>query len=683
MENERVMLEQRMETLLAQSRDAYFSEYLAGMLSQLRNRVLTVEYVSAEVNRAYAMYVQRMQAYDAQLAAQAQAVAQEQTTAQAQEDYGGKRLEFALGAGVLSVVGILFILTAFVMLGMTYMSGMLKGMCLYVIALAILLFSELFLTKKMPKFAIGITGLGICGLYLATLLNSLYLENFNGWVAMAAAVAISASAVLLSRKRDSGTIKIISFTGCYICIFLIGRPYYRLIGNGYTREEIAVNFLVTAAIVFIVNVMTVFLPVKKNRTAVHIFQLVANMFFSLIYACAAEFRVPVYYVLFFLVSALLTQGLIFYCLERPKRMDMPKSRGMTAGNIAVYAVSNVILLFVMLVECGRVEKEWYLHGAMGAFLAVCILLLFLFGKSRLKWIQYWMFCGMALTVYHIGREHHYGESFWMWSVGIYIGVFLAAKLLSRVKILRSSELVITIFAALEAVIFFGRQDLTGAFCFLGAFLLSIAALYYWKSLYEGIFLAVLEAFILINFQNELTVAVMLCILFAGIIGFNSIAFFRGQNIRVFNYAGLGCMGCLYLLAAVNKNTLAYTIMLVLGIAFMLLAFCDKYGMNFKIKNLIFIFFLCYMTLIWEVPLPVVKSIILMIIAIGAVIAGFVIRQRRLRMSGLLLALAVSAKLVLWDFPGAATTEKMLLFLIAGLIVLAISGIYIALEKKIV
>lgn len=50
-------------------------------------------------------------------------------------------------------------------------------------------------------------------------------------------------------------------------------------------------------------------------------------------------------------------------------------------------------------------------------------------------------------------------------------------------------------------------------------------------------------------------------------------------------------------------------------------------MNFKIKNIIFVLFLCYMTLIWDIPIPVLKSIILMLIAIGAVVAGFVLREK--------------------------------------------------------
>ena len=88
-------------------------------------------------------------------------------------------------------------------------------------------------------------------------------------------------------------------------------------------------------------------------------------------------------------------------------------------------------------------------------------------------------------------------------------------------------------------------------------------------------------------------------------------------------------------------------------------------------------------MIWNIPLPILKSLLFMIVAIGAVASGFAVRQKKLRITGLILALAACAKVVFFDFAGAKTAEKIILFLIAGLIALAISGIYLALEKKIV
>ena len=76
------------------------------------------------------------------------------------------------------------------------------------------------------------------------------------------------------------------------------------------------------------------------------------------------------------------------------------------------------------------------------------------------------------------------------------------------------------------------------------------------------------------------------------------------------------MVCVYLAAAFIKNPVSYGILLVLGISFMVLAFREKFGMDFKIKNIIFVLFLCYMVLIWNIPLPVLKSLLFMIIVVG-------------------------------------------------------------------
>lgn len=699
MENTKIALKKQMEGLIRESQDVYFSEYLWGLMGKLEQDAITTDYALSELNRTYNMYRQRMEQGAVQ-----QGAPQPQPTAQMQprmatpiqsaprpiqqipQPVAAKKqksnVEFAIGAGVLSIVGVLFVLVAFVMLGITYMNGFVKGMCMYVIALAILLFSELVLEKKMPKFAVGITALGISSLYLSTMLNYLYLENFDGFMAMALSVLISLMAVFIGRKKDSGTIKIISFIGCYICVFPVGKSWSGWIGMDIAAANI--QFLVVSAIVFIINLMTIFLPVKKSRVVVHIFHLVSNAIFSVLFAVQGAVMLDEFtYILYFLISAVLMQGLIFYQLEKTKKENPEHFSAETAGNVTAY-ITTVMLMLVTFVVVGRfVDFGWKLHVAMGTLLLVCAFIFVLFAKSKLKWIQYWLFSFVAWITYGAmnGTLETGKVSYW-WCVGIVLVLFLLSKILSRVKVLRVSELVVTIITAFYALFFFHEEDMTAAICFLGAFLLSVIALNYWQSVYEEILLVVLESFVLMNFQNELTPAIMTGILFLGVIGFNNVELFRGKYIKVFNYVNFAIMVCLYIVAAFEKNDLSYMIMLVLGISFMVFAFKEKYGMDFKIKHIIFVLFLCYMTLIWDIPIPVLKSIILMVIAIGAVTTGFFIRDKKLRITGLALTLVVCGKITLHDFAGAANMEKIILFLIVGLIVLAISGIYIALEKRV-
>lgn len=741
MDQERMLIEQQLMMLIGQSRDVYYTEYLKELLAKVQSGSVTTVYAMQEINRTWALYQQRMQAQmqqyyaggqpqqqvpyqpvqqpqtaqqllqyqtvqpaqQPQVAQQSQQVqqpvqyqtvqpVQQPQVAQQPDSHAGKSVEFAIGAGVLSVVGVLFVLVAFVMLGMTYMSGMVKGMCLYVIAAVVLLVSELFLTRKMPRFAIGITGLGICGLHLSTLLNYLYLENFNGWVAAAVTVAVSVLAVLLGRKKDSGTLKIISFLGCYISIFMMGQSFFvwRFWGSRPDDGVVNARFAGTSVILLAVNLMTVFLPVKKYRNAVHITHLISNTVFTMLFALLSAFSVRFELILFFLLASLLVQGLVFYSLERPRILKQGAADSTTAGNITAYVATTMLLILQFIVtrhvtvqfiyESYFEESGWILHLMMGILFLICLFLFVLFRKSKLKWIQYWMFCFAAFSVYGLAEKK---DSNFVLQTGVVLGIFILSKLLSRVRILRVSEMVITCVTAFEALFFFGQDDLTYAICFLGAFLLSMIALYEWKSAYEEIFILVFEAFVVMNFRNDLTIAIMTGILFLGILSFNSLDFFRGKHIKIWNYVNLGLMGCLYLAAAFYNNMISCILLLVLGCAFIILTFRDKFGMNFKWKHFILVIFLCYMTIIWEIPVPIYRSIILMVIAIGAVISGFALREKKLRVTGLVLTLTVCAKIALYDFRGAASVEKMILFLVVGLIALAISGIYIALEKKMV
>lgn len=656
------------------------------------------QYIQPPQNIQQAQYIQPLQnAQQAQYIQQVPYIQQPKTKR--------KNVEFAVGAGVLSVVGVLFVLIAFVLLSINYMNGMLKGMCLYGISVAILLFSELYLQKKLPKFAIGITGLGICCLYLSTMINYLYFANFNVWIAAGISVLVSLMAVLLSRKRDSGILKIISFIGCYVCIF----PICRVLSGEQGKTQ-AIHFGFITVIILFINLMTVFLPVKKNLVMANIFHLIANTVFTIGFAnLMCGYLENPSYVLFFLLSVLLVQGFVFYQLEKPY-FDVERHKG-KAENVTAYTVTTGLILVYFVVVSLLAERDGFsvlFYPASGLFLVVCGILFFLFKKSSLKWIQYWLFCPTVLLMYTIWLDgaavglHIVSGSLQWWKMGVTLAVFASAKILSRKKILRVSELLITIFTALQAVLVFivydiqlhvsllypeKEADLTAGLictlCFLGAFLLSLAALYHWKSTYEEIVMCVFGVFILILFRNELTPAALMCVLFTGVILFNSIEFFRGKYIKIFNYINLAFIVCLYLAAAFAKNHVSYGIMLVLGISFMILAFRERFGMDFKIKEIIFALFLCYMVLIWNIPIPILKSIVLMLIAIGAVTAGFAIRQKRLRITGLALTLVVCAKVVFYDFAGAQTVEKIILFLMVGLIALAISGIYLALEKKIV
>lgn len=645
-------LEQRIQMMMNQSQDVYYTEYLKDLQEKMRQGKVSYAYVASELDRTFNLYQQRMQA-------------QQQSLPVNKEK---KNTEFVIGAGVLSIVGAVFILIAFVMLGMTYMNGLVKGLCLYVIALVVLLFSELVINRKMPKLAIGITGIAICGFFLSTVINYIYLNNINGIAAMIISVLISLAAVLLSRKKDSGIIKIISFGGFYISLLPLTKSLFdNEISQSMTQAEISIKFLVLVGIILIMNIMTISLPVNKMQNAVHITHMVVNSLFTFIFIEMVTENLNFLYVYLFAVLMFLFQGLIFTKMQKW---------------CAVYIVAEVLILFTIYIECFSINEQWLLHGAMGILLIACIVSFMLLRKNNYKWIPYWLYISMGFIIYGFTPGIGYGESYRFISMGVLIVLFLATKCLSGVKILRSSELVFTCLTAIIALNVFTQSDFIYAVCYLGAFLISLLLIKNWKSLYEEIILILFECFVLLNFRNDLVLAVLTGILFIGVIAFNHLQQFKDNQTKIYNYINLGIMTCLYLGLIFNHNTTTYIIMLLLGIAFVILMFRDKYAMNFKCKNMIIIFYFCYMIFVCNIPVPVIKSILLMIIAIVAVTVGFIIRNKSIRICGLVLSLVVCFKIALFDFAKAPSTEKIILFLVVGTIALAISGIYIALEKKV-
>ena len=72
---------------------------------------------------------------------------------------------------------------------------------------------------------------------------------------------------------------------------------------------------------------------------------------------------------------------------------------------------------------------------------------------------------------------------------------------------------------------------------------------------------------------------------------------------------------------------------------------------------------------------------LMVSALGCVGIGFKQSDKAARVSGLVVAIFVCIKLVLYDFARVQTIHKMIVFLVVGILALVISFLYILLEKN--
>ena len=271
-------------------------------------------------------------------------------------------VEFKIGTVILGVVGIAFLLVAFVTFGLNYLNDLLQGIFLYGIGVVILLSSELFFAKRVEKFSYCLTGLGISSLYITTLLNYIYLKVFPGWVALLITIGVTAFFFWLSRKKDSGMIRIICLIGCYISLMPIDE-----LNN-------IVEFILPACVIFTVNLAGVFCPLKKRRAGIDYVQYVCS--FSVVTYLIFMLWVsglvawPVYILV---ASLVLTLHLLYFKTEQ--------SDAYTTLYILGIIISAALLLFV-----GNAE-QWLPYAIIGMAL-LCAGFVVLLWKKPLRFAPY-------------------------------------------------------------------------------------------------------------------------------------------------------------------------------------------------------------------------------------------------------------------------------------------------------
>lgn len=687
-------LETQIQEYLQESRDFYFTEYLHKLMSRVHNEKYHIDLLQDELDRNLKLYLQRnavqtekdcVKQTEPCMPDTGQETQDEpepsaesfQSAAEAGPGNGfqpavavpkQKNAEFTVGVLVFSIVGAAFILTSFVMLGMTYMDGLFRGMSLYAISLALFLLAELLICRKSAKLGSAISAIGAGGLYLSTLLNYLYLHNFGGMTAILVTAVITAVLLVWSRKKDSGLLRLIGLFACYLSFL----PLQNGMGG--------ISFLIVSGILVLLNVMCAFLPVGRYKTALGITHLISNTIFSQLFLwrallCGIEGRYQIVY----LLSSIMIMELIFTRLLHTA--DGENKNGSVqdhSGSIAVFCISACMyigmLLFLFYGLPGT--PGWVKHISMAVLGGSCLVTYFAQRGRNEKWLQYFFVNLAALLIY--GFSNIKPES-----VLCLLAMLALAKLLSlrRLPVLRVSELVITIIVCVAALIYRGTPYVYA----LGAgLLLSLLFLREWQTVYSILITFTMADLAFLNLPAALAIPAAVGIWFIGLLMFNNVGWWRGKGIEAFNYIAVSAQlfGLLKMLDRSYSGTyITYLMIFIFGLATIVLTFQDKYYMNFKGKHLILAGFLTYMTLIARIGIPVVTSIILMLIALICVAAGFVLKEAGVRIYGLVLSLFVCGKVVLYDFNGAPDLEKMILFFCIGLIAMMISGIYIVLEKK--
>lgn len=637
--------EQKLSELMRLSKEPYFSRYVAQMKKDLEEGVATPLQVEREADRSYAEYQRRMRDREA-----------------AQPELKTKSVEFKIGIHVFSLIGALFILAAFVTFGFYFLKGAFQGICIYMAAFALVLFSELFLRRKMQKFAGVITGIGIGCLYAANIVNYLVLHLVNGIIAVLLTLLIAAATIWLSRKRDSVVIRLIGLIGCYVCLYPI---------HGFETE---LSFFVLTVILFIVNVAGVLFPNQSRAAAILAVHAALNVIFTgALLIIAGLDHVQATY-----LAALLLSSFIFMEI-----MDFVNRKREKDNEIFIITCIGSGLLLFMMFLLETITGEQLVGLIMAAVTAAVSMLLFLLWEKEdeRKWAQVYFAAGLFLLIGAFSDQPVEQTI----TVGV---IFLIARIGNRQRQLTALEAIAAVAVGLTGI---GLSGSVYAYILAALLVLlsfRINKLYVFHEIVTTASVLVIwflkcEWFRLYNWGMDgkwfYPVAVLLLMLL--FLMFHHLQGLRDKKQEVYNIVSLCFIGIFCLLPLFEGHLWTRIAIMAAGTLAAFLLLRKRYGLYWKGNTLLWAGFFSLYSITGNFGSPVVSSILIMAAAFFLVGIGFRHKEKMERITGLVLAALVCLKLVLYDFREAELLYRMIVFLIVGVMALGISFLYMFLEKK--
>ena len=453
-----------------------------------------------------------------------------------------RTLEYKIGTAFLGVVGILFILIAFVTFGLQYMSSTLQGILFYILGVAIFAGSELFLAKKLEKFSYFVSGLGIAGLYITTILNYLYLKIFPSYAALIITVAVTAFFIWYSRRKDSAMMRIICLLGCYISLVPLG------------ELDNLIAFAIPALIIFALNLTGFLCPVKGKNVIADYVQYICTIAFlfymdHLLYISGLQMW-PLYLLV---CGCIVTLHLL--CLGRDKNVPY----------LILYWAANVFF-FGFLWSVGNYE-DWMIWGVVGVAVIGAVFT-FLYRKTHLFCAPYVMGAVYALVAFQM-CDNKLAVCLCGMIVFVINRLFAAFR-----KEYAPIDAVYTMFAVLY-VCFLTRNDDVRLLGYAFACVIIIGAFFVKKYKQYHLYTAVSFAwlFLLTEKMYPLICSVLICILAAALIGGGFIK--KDKAIRIYGlcliiFVALKLVGYDFKEAEAMTRIIVFLIvgLVILGVSFL-------------------------------------------------------------------------------------------------------------------
>lgn len=686
-------LREKVGQLKAESRDPFFTEYLGRFDQRLIREKYQLDLLEQELEKSSRMYEQRMASAGAMPQAQTQAAPQMmpqpavQATAQIPpqpmippQPYmpqaaprPQKNHEFTIGINVFGTIGVLFVLAALILLGINYMGSLVRELGLYVAGLLVWGIAEFILKKKSQTLSMIFASLGIGCLYVTTMVNFLYLHNFNGLVTILITTLITVVVMFVSRKKDAGILRIICIGACMISFLMMD-----------THMVTDMELLIYMVMIVMVQLLGIFLPVKKWAYGIAVGQLAGAAAFAWFFAIGtispeSVMELRALYVIGFLVVSMLLMELAAW--------RMPSESGKQRQGIYIAFGIGAALLVWAYRWCAIGEFDWC-HGpysdieiwirlaVMAAIVVMGIVFFFLTKHSgNLRWMQGYFVGGVALLLLGLGADERLSVT-----ITLSVLVILYKLLTYRHEQLRVAGAVITSWTVLAALIYYNSVY---GYVLLGVLLLSFVLMNHWQTFYELLITIATVLYIALALDNDLLLPLVIAVMWLASMLFNYVKRFSGRGIMGFNCTMLVMeISCYLGLISLQSfdTVIIYFILTVLGLGIIFFTFQPRFHIPGSWRDFVIAGFLTYMVLVTRFELRITSSILLMIVGLFGIIVGFVQRDRKLRIYGLVLCMLMCFKIALFDFQ-MESLQRIILFMATGVVALVISGIYALMEKK--
>lgn len=669
-------LKERTGQLKAESRDPFFTEYLRKFDQRLIQEKHQMDLLELELENSCRMYEQRMASAGAMPQAQPQAAPQimpprpymPQAAPKPQKNH-----EFTIGINVFGTIGVLFVLAALILLGINYMGSLVRELGLYVAGLLVWGIAEFVLKKKSQTLSMIFASLGIGCLYVTTMVNFLYLHNFNGLVTILITTLITVVVMFVSRKKDAGILRIICIGACMISFLMMD-----------THMVTDMELLIYMVMIVMVQLLGIFLPVKKWAYGIAVGQLAGAAAFAWFFAIGtispeSVMELRALYVIGFLVVSMLLMELAAW--------RMPSESGNQRQGIYIAFGIGAALLVWAYRWCAIGEFDWC-HGpysdieiwirlaVMAAIVVMGVVFFFLTKHSgNLRWMQGYFVGGAALLLLGFGADERLSVT-----ITLSVLVILYKLLTYRHEQLWVAGAVITSWTVLAALIY---HDSVYGYVLLGVLLLSFVLMNHWQTFYELLITIATVLYISLVLDNDLVLPLVIAVMWLASMLFNYVKRFSGRGIMGFNCTMLVMeISCYLGLISLQSfdTVIIYFILTVLGLGIIFFTFQPRFHIPGSWRDFVIAGFLTYMVLVTRFELRITSSILLMIVGLFGIIVGFVQRDRKLRIYGLVMCMLMCFKIALFDFQ-VESLQRIILFMATGVVALVISGIYALMEKK--